>query len=107
VANLVVRRPRHPFSHLSLGDVSGIVDILRNDGLAVLPTETGYVIAGRARSPRATGKVRAAKGRGQIKTFHVACASNEMIYGIGGPNRKARRIIDRLMPGPPLVVVRA
>ena len=80
---------------------------MRHDGLAVLPTETGYLLAARASSAVATAKVRATKGRTADKAMHVACSTSGMIAAVAGPSTEAWRAIAAWLPGPVSVVVPA
>ncbi|HEY1734567.1 MAG TPA: L-threonylcarbamoyladenylate synthase [Acidimicrobiales bacterium] len=107
MARFVELAPRRGGGHLSLGQVDEVVAVLRHDGLAVLPTETGYMLAARACSDGATAKVRAAKGRTADKAMHVACSTPAMIASVAEPSTGAWRAIAAWMPGPVSVVVPA
>jgi L-threonylcarbamoyladenylate synthase len=107
MARFVELVPRRGGGHLSLGQVDEIVAILQRDGLAVLPTETGYMLAARARSEVATAKVRATKGRTADKAMHVACSTTAMISSVAEPSTQAWRAIACWLPGPVSVVVPA
>ena len=87
---------------LSLGDVDRVVATLRAGGLAVLPTETGHLLAG---SMEAAPKVFAVKERSPSNPMHVACSSLEMAGTYGRLDRRARQLLGRLTPGPLSVVV--
>ncbi len=71
LTNWFVSRPRRPLSFVSLGDSEQIRDILARDGLAILPTETGYMVAANAFSQVATERVRVLKGR--ISGHTISC----------------------------------
>jgi L-threonylcarbamoyladenylate synthase len=87
---------------LTLGDADRIAATLRAGGLAVLPTETGHLLAS---SIGAARKVFAVKQRSLTNPMHVACSSLAMAgaYGRLGPG--ARRLLGTLTPGPLSVVV--
>jgi L-threonylcarbamoyladenylate synthase len=107
MARFVELAPRRGGGHLSLDQVDEAVAVLRRDGLAVLPTETGYMLAARARSDVATAKVRATKGRTADKAMHVACSTTAMIASVAEPSTQAWRAIACWLPGPVSVVVPA
>ena len=70
-----------PFSAtgvLKLADVGAIADNLRRGSMAVLPTETGYMLAALATSVPAIQQVFTAKGRNTANVMHVACGSLSM-----------------------------
>ncbi|HEX4082775.1 MAG TPA: Sua5/YciO/YrdC/YwlC family protein, partial [Acidimicrobiales bacterium] len=107
MARFVELAPRRGGGHLSLGQVDEVVAVLRRDGLAVLPTETGYMLAARACSDGATAKVRATKGRTADKAMHVACSTPAMISSVAEPSTWAWRAMACWLPGPVSVVVPA
>lgn len=95
-----------PFSGLlPLADAAEIAAGLRAGGLAVLPTETGYLLAASAFSVPAVRKVFAVKGRDLANPMHVACSSLAMAQLIGQLDGKATRLLGTLTPGPLSVVV--
>ena len=73
--------------------------------MAVLPTETGYMVAAVATSTVAVDKVFKAKGRQAANVMHVACSSLEMAATAGELNDRARRLLGELTPGPITVIV--
>jgi L-threonylcarbamoyladenylate synthase len=107
MARFVELAPRRGGGHLSLAQVDEAVAILRHDGLAVLPTETGYMLAARVRSDVATAKVRATKGRTADKAMHVACSTRAMVSSVAEPSTWAWRAMACWLPGPVSVVVPA
>jgi L-threonylcarbamoyladenylate synthase len=95
-------RPRSRL--LGLADAARLADILRAGGLAVLPTETGYLLAALATSERAVLDAFAVKQRDLANTMHIACASLTMAteYALLAP--AAARILGEFTPGPVTVV---
>lgn len=91
---------------LRLEDVSRIVRVVRDGGLAVLPTETGYMIAALATSDSAVENAFVTKDRRFTNTMHVACSSIEMAETYADMTPRALRILGRLTPGPVTVVAR-
>lgn len=90
---------------LPLGAAEAVADVLRAGGLAVLPTETGYLLASSASSPGAVRKAFAVKGRPLTNPMHVACSSLGMAATVGRLDARAATLLGRLTPGPVSVVV--
>lgn len=91
---------------LRLDEVDELVEHLRDDGLAVLPTETGYLLAAVATSLPAVRAAFAAKQRDPAHPMHIACASLAMAATYAELSREARLLLGRFTPGPLSVVVR-
>lgn len=90
---------------VSLADAGSIADSLRRGSLAVLPTETGYMLAAMATSLAAVERAFAVKGRAAANVMHVACASLRMAADTGILTPRALRLLGSLTPGPVTVVV--
>jgi L-threonylcarbamoyladenylate synthase len=90
---------------LRLGDVSAIAERLLRGELAVLPTETGHMIAALATSRPALLKVFAFKNRPLTNPMHVACASLAMADEFAVLSPQARLLVATFTPGPLTVVV--
>jgi len=78
---------------------------LRCGCLAVLPTETGPLIAAMVTSLDAVKNAFAVKQRNSAHTMHIACASLEMAQVYGRLGDVALRLLGELTPGPLTVVV--
>jgi L-threonylcarbamoyladenylate synthase len=90
---------------LALADADATAARLLAGGLAVLPTETGHMVAALATSRAALLKAFAFKGRPLSNPMHVACSSLAMArrYAVLSPD--ARRVLGAHTPGPLTVVV--
>ena len=99
-------RPFSTTGALRLADVRRIADNLKRGYLAVLPTETGYMLAALATSIPAIERAFTAKGRAAANVMHVACASLRMAETVGELNPPALRLLGDLTPGPVTVVVK-
>ncbi|GIF48657.1 tRNA threonylcarbamoyl adenosine modification protein (Sua5/YciO/YrdC/YwlC family) [Asanoa ferruginea] len=97
--------PGSPSGLLRLADAELVAGVLADGGLAVLPTETGYMLAAAATIEASVERVFRAKRRDLAHPMHIACASLEMAahYGVLTPD--ARRVIGAFTPGPLTVVV--
>lgn len=91
---------------LRLADLEWIAEHLRSGGLAVLPTETGPMLAALATDVPALRAAFTAKGRGWHHPMHIACASLAMASEYAHLTEAARRLLGRFTPGPLSVVVR-
>jgi L-threonylcarbamoyladenylate synthase len=91
---------------LRLADARRVADVLRHGGLAVLPTETGHMLAAVATDPDAVERAFAAKKRDRAKAMHVACSSLSMAERFAALTPSAVRVLGALTPGPVTVVVR-
>ncbi len=93
-------RPHSRSRLLRLSDVGRITDSLKRGSMAVLPTETGYMLAALATSPAAVERAFAVKGRSASAVMHVACASLGMAQTVGKLTRRALRLLGEFTPGP-------
>lgn len=94
-------------SHLlSLGDVERVAAAIRLGATAILPTETGYMLATLATSEAAIRHAFAVKRRPLTNTMHVACSSIGMAQEFGVLTPFAVRLLGEFTPGPVTVVVR-
>lgn len=105
MTEFVYVRPRSRSGMLAWSEVAKIAESLKQGSLAVLPTETGYMLAALATSAPAVESAFAVKGRAGTAVMHVACASLEMAATAGILTGAATRLLSRLTPGPVSVVV--
>lgn len=86
-------------------DIDEIVDILKNNGVISVPTDTVYGVCARINSKKAHDNLILVKNRPETKPFPVMCANEEQIKGIAIVNEKAEKIIKSFMPGPITIVL--
>ena len=86
-------------------DIDEIVDILKNNGVISVPTDTVYGVCARIDSKKAHDNLIFVKNRPETKPFPVMCANEEQIKGIAIVNEKAEKIIKAFMPGPITIVL--
>jgi L-threonylcarbamoyladenylate synthase len=96
---------RTPSGLLRFGDAARTAELLRGGGLAVLPTETGYLLGAVATDLDAVRKVFATKERDPGNPVHVACSSIALAARFAELDDTARDLIGRFTPGPLTVVV--
>jgi L-threonylcarbamoyladenylate synthase len=85
--------------------VERVVAVLRAGGLAVLPTETGHLLAAAVTSAAAIRATFAVKQRPLTATMHLACSDVEMAAGYADLGAAARRVLAAFTPGPVSVVL--
>jgi L-threonylcarbamoyladenylate synthase len=90
---------------LRLGDVQKVASRLIGGSLAVLPTETGHMVAALATSRDALVNAFAFKGRPLTNPMHIACSSLTMADEYSWLSADARRLLGTHTPGPLTVVV--
>jgi L-threonylcarbamoyladenylate synthase len=90
---------------LRLSDVHELATGLLGGSLAVLPTETGHMVAALATSPHAVLRAFAFKGRPLSNPMHVACSSLTMADKYSLLSADARKLLGTHTPGPLTVVV--
>ena len=106
MTQFVYVRPRSRRGTLALADVARIADSLKRGSLAVLPTETGYMLAALATSQDAVKRACTVKERATSAVMHVACSSLDMAGTVGLLTGRAERLLGQFTPGPLSVIVR-
>lgn len=87
-------------------DIKEIVDVLKNDGVISVPTDTVYGICARINSIYAFNKLVNIKNRPANKNFPIMCSDIEQIKEIAIVNDIAEKIIKAFMPGPITIVLK-
>lgn len=75
-------------------------NILKQDGVISVPTDTVYGICARINSLNAYDKLVNIKNRPSNKSFPVMCANEEQIKSIAIVDERAQKLIHAFMPGP-------
>ena len=86
-------------------DTEKIIRTLKNGGIVAFPTDTVFGLAC-LKEKKAIGKVFEAKGRSFDKPLPMMCDSLAMIESNAYVNEKARKIIERFVPGPLTLIFR-
>lgn len=87
-------------------EIEKLVEILKNDGIISVPTDTVFGICARINSKKAHDKLIEVKKRPINKAFPVMCANEEQIKNIAIVNEREEKIIKAFMPGPITLVLR-
>jgi L-threonylcarbamoyladenylate synthase len=90
---------------LPAATATAVADALRQGGLAVLPTETGHLLAAAATVPAAVRAAFAVKRRDLANPMHLACSGLPMAAEYAELDPVARCLLDAYTPGPLSVVV--
>ncbi len=86
--------------------IEELSELLKNNGVISVPTDTVYGICGSINSPKAQTKLKAIKERPESKLFPIMCADIEQIKKIATVDNKSEKIIKTFMPGPITIVLR-
>lgn len=82
-------------------ELNKVINVIKNDGLVLIPTETVYGIAANALSDDACKKIFIAKGRASDNPLIVHVSDKDMIKRlVKNVNSIEEKLIDAFMPGP-------
>ena len=86
--------------------IKELFELLKNNGVISVPTDTVYGICGSIKSGKAQAKLKEIKDRPVNKPFPIMCADIEQIKSIAIVDSKSEKIIKEFMPGPITIVLR-
>lgn len=89
-----------------LNEIEKMAQILKNDGVISVPTDTVFGVCGRIESKIAYNKLIKLKNRPLEKSFPVMCANVNQIKNIAVVNERTEKIIKEFMPGPITLVLK-
>ena len=81
-------------------EIEKLAEILKNDGVISVPTDTVYGVCARINSKKAHDNLVKTKNRPNTKPFPIMCSDKEQIKSIAIVNEKAEKLIKEFMPGP-------
>ena len=87
-------------------EIEEMTQILNNDGVISVPTDTVFGICAKMNSKVAYNKLIKVKNRPANKSFPVMCANEEQIKSIAIVNENAEKIIKSFMPGPITLILK-
>ena len=87
-------------------ETAAMAEILKNDGVISVPTDTVYGLCARMDSLAAQEHLRDIKHRPKEKAFPIMCRDLEQIRQIAEVSEMAEDIIRRWMPGPLTVILK-
>lgn len=85
--------------------IDELANILKNDGVISVPTDTVYGLCAKMDSKKGRTKLINIKNRPPEKSLPVVCANIEQIKSIAIVGKKAEKIINNFMPGPITIVL--
>lgn len=88
-------------------DLERVAEVLKGGGLLVFPTETVYGLGCAAQNQRAIERLYRLKGRERGKPLALHLGSVEELFRYAIVGEQERRWIERLLPGPYTLVLRA
>ena len=88
------------------GEIEKLVEILKNDGVSSVPTDTVFGVCARMDSKLAHDNLIKVKNRPTSKSFPVMCANVEQIKNIAIVTEREERLIEAFMPGPITLVLK-
>ncbi len=87
-------------------EIEKLVEILKNDGVMSVPTDTVFGLCGIISSEKAKNKLISIKKRPESKSFPIMCCDINQIREIAVVNEKVEKIINTFMPGPITLVLK-
>ena len=87
-------------------EIEKVAEILKNNGVISIPTDTVFGICATINSKIAHDKLVEVKNRPENKAFPVMCKNEEQIKSIANVNEMAEKIIKEFMPGPITLVLK-
>ena len=90
----------------SQNEIDELVNILKNDGVISVPTDTVYGLCARMNSKKAHNNLIIAKNRPYEKLFPIMCANIEQIKSIAILNEQIEQLINQFMPGPITLILK-
>ncbi len=87
-------------------ELKELAQILKNDGVISVPTDTVYGVCARINSKRAFMNLAVLKNRPKTKAFPIMCADEEQIKSIAVVDSRAEMLIHAFMPGPITLVLK-
>ena len=89
----------------SENEIEELAQILKNDGVVSVPTDTVFGICAKINSKIAYEKLINTKNRAENKPFPIMCANEEQIKKIAIVDEIAEKLIKSFMPGPITLVL--
>ena len=87
-------------------EVRELAEILKNDGVISVPTDTVYGVCARMDSEKAQERLRKVKNRPEEKAFPIMCRDKEQMKEIAVLSEEAEVLIDTFMPGPLTIILK-
>ena len=86
--------------------IDEMAEILRNDGVLSVPTDTVYGVCARMDTVEAQENLRRVKNRPATKAFPIMCADEAQIASICHITSRDHLLIEAFMPGPVTLILK-
>ena len=90
----------------SQSQIDEMAEILKNDGILSVPTDTVYGVCARMDTPQAQENLRHVKNRPATKAFPIMCADEAQIASICHITSRDHLLIEAFMPGPVTLILK-
>ncbi len=87
-------------------DLDKLSELLKEDEVISVPTDTVYGVCARMNSEKAEQKLRDVKNRPATKAFPIMCKDEEQIKSIAYVSENAEKLIRAFMPGPITLILK-
>lgn len=87
--------------------IDELAEILKNDGVISVPTDTVYGVCACMNSKKAYENLVVTKNRPESKLFPIMCADLEQIKSVAIVNDIAEKLINAFMPGPITLILKS
>ncbi len=87
-------------------EIDELAEILKNDGVISVPTDTVYGVCARISSIKAYNNLMSVKNRPSNKLFPIMCANEEQLKSIAIVDKRIEKLIHAFMPGPITLILR-
>ena len=91
----------------SQNETDKLAEILKNDGVISVPTDTIYGICSRMNSKKAYENLIKTKNRPLSKLFPIMCADIEQMKSVAEVDMRAEKLINAFMPGPITLILKS
>lgn len=87
-------------------EIQEMAQILKQDGVLSVPTDTVYGVCAIASSKKAQENLRNVKNRPATKAFPIMCSDISQVMKIAEVDEREKKIIDAFMPGPLTLIMK-
>lgn len=104
--NTEVKEATKMIKRYKQNEIEKLVEILKNDGVISVPTDTVFGVCARMNSKIAHDNLIKVKNRPISKSFPVMCADIEQIKNVAIVTEREEKLINVFMPGPITLVLK-
>lgn len=104
--NTEVKEATKMIKRYKQNEIEKLVEILKNDGVISVPTDTVFGVCARMNSKIAHDNLIKVKNRPISKSFPIMCADIEQIKNIAIVTEREEKLIKAFMPGPITLVLK-